>query len=79
MVQEEKSGVEINHAALPERIAGGRRCGVEKSAWLDGWFISWSPRNDNQNAEGPWEDWVSLAKAILAADEAARTPTVSES
>lgn len=47
---------------------GGRRCAVKKSEWLDDWWISHSPRNDNQNAEGPWEDWVALAHAILEAD-----------
>ena len=56
---------------LPQHIKGGKRCGVEKSEWLDGWFVSWSPRNDNQNAEGVWSDWVALANAILEADRAA--------
>lgn len=56
---------------LPEHIHGAKRCGIERSVWLDGWFVPWSPRNDNQNAEGPWSDWVALAHAILAADATA--------
>lgn len=39
-----------------------------KSECLEDWWISHSPRNDNQNAEGTWEEWVSLASAILKAD-----------
>lgn len=46
-------------------LSGGKRCGIEKSEWLDGWFVSHSPRNDNSNAEGPWDHWVDLAVQIL--------------
>lgn len=53
---------------LPESIEAAKRCGIQRSDWLTGWFVPWSPRNDNQNAEGPWADWVALAHAILAAD-----------
>ena len=53
---------------LPESIEAAKRCGIQSSDWLTGWFVPWSPRNDNQNAEGPWSDWVALARAILAAD-----------
>ncbi|MBY0618435.1 hypothetical protein [Sphingomonas ursincola] len=56
---------------LPDHIQAARRCGLEKSEWLTGWFVSWSPRNDNQNAEGCWSDWVALANAILDADRKA--------
>ena len=48
---------------------GGRRCALRKSDWLDDWYVSHSPRNCNQNAEGSWEDWVELAQNILAADK----------
>jgi len=48
--------------------AGARRLAMCKSEWLEDWWISHSPRNDNQNAEGTWEEWVSLASAILKAD-----------
>ena len=29
------------------------------------WFIGFSPEYDNLSAEGPWEEWVRLARAIL--------------
>lgn len=57
---------------LPDHVSGAKRCGIQRG-WITGWFVPWSPRNDNQNAEGPWSDWVALAHAILAADAAART------
>ncbi|KQO50615.1 hypothetical protein [Sphingomonas sp. Leaf257] len=50
---------------LPDTIEAGRRLGVERSEWLTGWFTSWSPRNDNSNAEGNWSEWVKLAHAII--------------
>lgn len=46
-------------------IGAGKRLGVEESEWLPSWFVSWSPRNDNQNAEGYWCQWVHLARLIL--------------
>ena len=67
-VDEVRPDDEILDPHLPESIRGAKRCGIQRSAWLDGWFIPWSPRNDNANAEGAWSDWVDLAKAILAAD-----------
>jgi hypothetical protein len=57
---------------LPETIRAAKRCGIQQSDWITGWHVPWSPRNDNQNAEGPWSDWVELANAILKADAAAR-------
>ena len=57
---------------LPEHIQGAKRCGIQRSEWLPSFFVGWSPRNDNEEAEGPWSDWVALAHAILAADEKAR-------
>ena len=47
-------------------ITAGRRLAICRSEYLGDWYISWSPRNDNQNAEGPWDEWVALAHAILA-------------
>jgi hypothetical protein len=35
-------------------IDAAKRCGVQ-----------WSPRNDNNNAEGTWDHWVDLAVKIL--------------
>jgi hypothetical protein len=46
-------------------VQAGKRCGVQWCPWMDDWFTSWSPRNDNNNAEGPWDHWVDLAIKIL--------------
>lgn len=46
-------------------INAGKRCGVQWQPWMDDWFTSWSPRNSNNNAEGPWDHWVDLAIQIL--------------
>ncbi len=56
-------------------IQAAKRCGVQWCPWMGDWFTSWSPRNDNRNAEGTWEDWVTLAKAILA-HELTRDPSL---
>ena len=56
---------------LPDAVKSERRCGIQRSDWMTSWFVSWSPRNDNQNAEGPWSHWVALAHAVIAADEKA--------
>ncbi|WBO23980.1 hypothetical protein [Sphingomonas abietis] len=62
---------------LPEHLSAERRCGIQRSAWLTGWFVPWSPRNDNENAEGPWSHWVDLAHKIIEADKAAIAALVS--
>jgi hypothetical protein len=46
-------------------VTGGKRLGVQWCTWMGDWFTSWSPRNSNSNAEGPWDHWVDLALAIL--------------
>jgi hypothetical protein len=56
---------------LPEYIDAAKRCGIQKSDWIPGWYVPWSPRNDNQNAEGPWSHWVALAHEILRIDQEA--------
>lgn len=43
-----------------------KRCGVQHTPWMGDWFTSWSPRNDNNNAEGTWDHWVDLALHILS-------------
>ena len=43
----------------------GKRVGVQWCPWMTDWFTSWSPRNYNSNAEGPWDHWVDLAIQIL--------------
>lgn len=47
-------------------IQSGKRLGVRHCHWMGDWFNSWSPRNDNSNAEGCWSEWVGMANAILA-------------
>jgi hypothetical protein len=49
-------------------LTGGRRCAIQQTAVLNGWWASYSPRNDSPNAEGHWSDWVCLAREILAYD-----------
>src|SRR5690606_4831178 len=48
-----------------EVVCAGKRCGVDWVPWMGDWFVSSSPRNDNNNAEGPWDHWVDLALGIL--------------
>jgi uncharacterized protein (DUF1501 family) len=54
-----------DHFERIEVIDAGKRCGVQWSPWMGDWFASWSPRNDNSHAEGPWDHWVDLALLIL--------------
>lgn len=63
---------------LPESVRSEKRCGIQRSAWLTGWYVPWSPRNDNENAEGPWSHWVALARAILEVDAKAIATAASE-
>lgn len=53
-----------NYEEIPA-IQAGKRCGVQWTPWMGDWFTSWSPRNSNSNAEGPWDQWVDLAIEIL--------------
>lgn len=46
-------------------LSAGKRCGVQWTPWMGDWFTSWSPRNSNNHAEGPWDHWVDLAIQIL--------------
>lgn len=45
---------------LPDYVRGEKRLAMQRSDWMPSWFVPWSPRNDNQNAEGPWSHWSSL-------------------
>ncbi len=69
--RQDRPADEALDAHLPESVRGEKRCGIQRSDWLPGWFVPWSPRNENQNAEGPWSHWVALAHAIIAADQKA--------
>ncbi|NKU06949.1 hypothetical protein GS872_02025 [Rhodococcus hoagii] len=55
----------MNFNEIPA-LSSGKRCGVQWTPWMDDWFTSWSPRNGNNHAEGPWDHWVDLALRILA-------------
>lgn len=44
----------------------GKRCGLTHDPDLGDWFMSWSPKNGNSNAEGPWHHWANLAAMILS-------------
>ena len=46
-------------------IRGAKRCSILRPGWMGDWFTSYSPRNSNSNAEGPWAHWVQLALGIL--------------
>lgn len=46
-------------------FASGKRCGLQWAPWMGDWFTSWSPRNGNSHAEGPWDHWVDFALKIL--------------
>jgi hypothetical protein len=52
-------------------IEGGRRCAIEDaSEIIEGWWVGYSPRNGRgASVEGPWGDWVALARAIITRDE----------
>lgn len=49
-------------------FAASKRCGIQQCPWMTNgdWFTSWSPRNDNNNAEGTWHHWANLAAFILS-------------
>lgn len=46
-------------------IDAAKRLGLAWTPWMGDWFVSYSPRNGNSNAEGTWEHWVTLAQLIL--------------
>lgn len=50
-------------------IRTGRRLALCKTDAISNWYVSYSPRNDNCNAEGTWEEWVALAKKIIEIDQ----------
>lgn len=50
----------------PVVLESGKRIGVTWAPWMGDWFVSYSPRNSNSNAEGYWDHWVDLALHILA-------------
>jgi hypothetical protein len=53
-------------AKIESKLKAGKRCGMQRCDWMSDWFVSWSPRNNNSNAEGPWHHWANLAAMILS-------------
>ena len=49
-------------------LEAGRRVGMGGKT-ASNWYVSNSPRNGWRTIEGPWEDWVELARLILAENE----------
>lgn len=47
-------------------IRAAKRCGLSWAPQSGDWFVAWSPRNGNTNAEGPWNHWATLAALILS-------------
>lgn len=58
----DKASDEFEHI---EVVHAGKLCANAWAPWCGDWFVSRSPRNDNSNAEGPWDHWVDLAVKIL--------------
>jgi hypothetical protein len=48
-------------------LKAGKRLAIAETS-LDNWYGSYSPRNNNDCAEGQWCQWVHLARQILADD-----------
>lgn len=49
-----------------EVFNAAKRLGIQRCPWMNDWFVSWSPRNSNSNAEGSWHHWANLAAMILS-------------
>ena len=50
-------------------LEAGRRVGMSGKT-ASNWYVSNSPRNGwGSIIEGPWEDWVELARLILSENE----------
>lgn len=42
------------------------------------WYFCWNPSNTEIGAEGPWQDWVSLAREILKEHEKLNRAALSQ-
>lgn len=49
--------------------ASSRKLAIRASIYSSDWYISYSPKNDNEYAEGKWDEWVSLAHEVLKLEE----------
>jgi hypothetical protein len=56
MTPEEIQAATAEYEEIP-LIHTAKRLGVRWTPWMDDWFVAWSPRNHNTNAEGPWDQW----------------------
>jgi hypothetical protein len=52
----------IQSAQEGARTKAGKRLAITQEGW-EGWWVSYSPRNGNNNAEGQWCQWVHLGGA----------------
>ena len=57
-------------------IQSAERCAIFHSEaakidppYMQNWWVSYSPAHCLHAAEGSWEDWVRLARLIIAADK----------
>ena len=46
-------------------IKSSKRASIVWTPWMGDWFVSHSPRNGNEHAEGTWDHWVQVAVSIL--------------
>ncbi|MCT2177440.1 hypothetical protein M3F63_07125 [Brachybacterium muris] len=46
-------------------LKGSKRASIVWAPWMGDWFVSHSPRNGNDCAEGTWDHWVQVAVSIL--------------
>lgn len=53
-------------------VQAAKRLGVTVGNLGPDWYVSWSPRNSSDSAEGQWCHWVHLARLILADERTQR-------
>ena len=46
-------------------VRSSKRASIVWTPWMGDWFVSHSPRNGNEHAEGTWDHWVQVALSIL--------------
>lgn len=46
-------------------LRSSKRASIVWTPWMGDWFVSHSPRNGNEHAEGTWDHWVQVALSIL--------------
>ena len=48
-----------------KEVRSSKRASIVWTPWMGDWFVSHSPRNGNEHAEGTWDHWVQVALSIL--------------